>query len=170
MPKNCTFLLGDPSILSNRLYKTFEDLQKVEEIMEGSVVKARRLTLSWGTIRMVPEPPEKLKDLHDFLVNFTTDHMRDGVDDGYIFDRIYSVKWALNCVIDHPEDEKSMEAASQFLLDFNRAVAGMVFVLDSLIDFNEEPLVGVAFDARESKSAKAPWRKFVGSLFGRGGS
>jgi hypothetical protein len=142
MPANATFYLSDPSLMGSRLFDALEDIERYEGLSEGDDATAVELTLAWGSITMNfkygPELENHLIGLESYIRSVISDE--DMLV--YTLARVHQVRLALGCVISHEENDS--DAVHEFLFAFNNRTNGLMFLYDSVFDYNGEALGGPA--------------------------
>jgi hypothetical protein len=142
MPANATFYLSDPSMMGSRLYDAFEDIEAYKGLSEGDRATGVEINLAWGSIIMNfmygTELENHLTGLEGYIREIITDY--DTLV--YTLARVRGVRLALGCVISH--EDRDSETVHDFLFAFNDRTNGLLFLYDSVFDYNGEALGGPA--------------------------
>ena len=140
MPKKATFHIADPSMLGSRLFDRIEGIESYEGISDGSTATGLRFGLQWGSVTMNFMAADKIADHLNGLSGWVQQTMKGSDALVYTLARVHHVRMVIGCVIEH--DDSATDDAFSFLLHFNIALNGLLFVCDSLLDFTGDALAG----------------------------
>ncbi|MFQ3613923.1 MAG: hypothetical protein SNJ68_09455 [Cyanobacteriota bacterium] len=141
MPGNAAIYIADPSLMGSRLFDRIGSIQSYEDLSEGTVATGVRFTLAAGQVIMnfMPEHQveQHLKGFSSFAQHIIPD--RDQLI--YVLTRIHYVRLVCGCVITPDfDDEGTIE---EFLFQFTAAVNGLLFLADTIFDYDGRPLGGL---------------------------
>jgi hypothetical protein len=138
MPANAAIYIADPSLMGSRFFDKIKGIQSYEGISAGGSATGVRFTLVAGQVTMnfMPEPQvnQHLKGFTSFAQRVIKD--RDQLI--YAQARIHYVRLICGCVITPDFDEAG--AIEQFLFRFTCAANGLLFLADTIFDYDGQLL------------------------------
>lgn len=146
VPDNVTIYISDPSLLGSKLFKQIKGIRSYEGLNEGDSATGIRFKLDAGQVTMnfMPE-----KQIEEHLQGFCgyAEHVTSDKDKlPYILTWIQNVRFALGCVIEPGFDDAGK--IQEFLFQFNAALNGLLFLVDTVFDHDGEPLAGPLADEK----------------------
>jgi hypothetical protein len=147
MPDFATFYIADPSLLGSRVFDEIEVIRGYEGLSQEGRATGVIFDIDAAHIRMnfmpAAEVQEHLAGLTGYIQRICTD--QDQLV--YTLGRVRRVCFIAGCVIEPCFDEDGV--VQHFLLELNRRLNALLFVWDSLIDFNGQPLIGPLAQSRQ---------------------
>jgi len=141
MISNATIYISDPSLVGSKLFGKFPEITKITPLYEGPNASGVILDLDFGRVQMNFMPKEELTAHINGLEGYVN-HTFNGQEDDltYLISRINMISLAIGMVIEPSFDEEPR--AIEFLYKLNDRVNGLLFIYDSLVDYDGEPLCG----------------------------
>jgi hypothetical protein len=140
MPDYATIYIADPSLMGSKSFGQIEGIRSYESLSEGGYATGVRLTVDAGQVTMNFMPKglvaHHLEGFGDYARSIIADKDRLV----YVLSRIDYVRLVVGCVITPCFDEAGK--VQEFLLRFNLHFNGLLFVLDSIFDYDGQPLGG----------------------------
>ncbi|MEP7218130.1 MAG: hypothetical protein ABI876_04395, partial [Bacteroidota bacterium] len=140
MSKNTAIYIADPSMLVSRVFDTIESIKSYEGISSDAVITGIRFYLSWGSVAMNIMPSDEMGEHLREFSDYASHVIKDDDDLLYTLARIKYVRMVLGCIVEHKEED--IDAVHSFLISFNGALNGLLFIYDSIIDWSGEALSG----------------------------
>jgi hypothetical protein len=135
-----TFYIADPSLLGSRVFDDMAVIRDYEGLSQEGIATGIIFDIGAARIRMnfmpAAEVAEHLKGLTGYIQSVCED--QDQLV--YTLGRVRMVSFVAGCVIEPGFDEEGV--VQHFLLDLNRRLNALLFIWDSLVDFNGQPLIG----------------------------
>lgn len=128
--------------MGSRLFDALKDIKAYEGLSEGEDATGVRLTFVWGSITMNFMLGDAVEHHLVGLEGYVRSMITDNDTLVYTLARIRGVRLALGCVISHEEQDTDM--VHDFLFAFNNRTNGLMFLYDSVFDYNGEALGGPA--------------------------
>ncbi len=140
MPDFATFYIADPSLLSSRVFDEINMIQDYEGLNQEGIATGVIFNIGAAHIRMNFMPTEEVMEHLAGLTGYIQSVCTDQDQLVYTLGRVRRVCFVAGCVIEPGFDEDGV--VQNFLLEFNRRLNALLFVWDSLVDFNGQPLIG----------------------------
>ena len=141
MSDNAAIYIADPTMLGSRLFTLFPEIRSAKDKSEGTTATGLVLDIGIAVIDMNFMPAAEVPThLHGF--SGYIQHIFDGSQDDLIYalSRIKQVQFVIGCVIEPGFDEAG--AVLNFLVQFTNRLNGLLFVHNSVVDFDGQVLVG----------------------------
>ena len=133
-----TIYAADPSMLGARYFGRFPQIQGIKAGEDESA--GMQIALAGGSITLNFMPPEDMPDHLDGLAGYCAQHLQEDQDKlAYVLSRVSQVRIVLACVADAGLAD---DAAVDFVSSFAQGLNAMLFVFNSLYDFDGACLVG----------------------------
>jgi hypothetical protein len=144
-PDYATLYVPDPSRLRSEVLDRLKGVKSYEGLSENGTATGLRLRFKDAEVAMNFMPPHLMDEHLAGMSGFAEQMVRDKTRLPYVQQRISQVKLVIGCVITPGFDDgdKVFEA----LIELNSQLNSMLFLGDSLIDHNAEPLAGSACDS-----------------------
>jgi len=140
MPDNATIYIADPSLLGSKLFGQSERIRSYEDVSERGSATGIKFKLDAGEIA-VNFMPEAMMEEH--LQGFCAyaEHVIPDKDRlVYVLSRIHHVRLVLGCTITPGFDDAG--SIQEFLFEFNGLLNGLLFLADTIFDYDGEALGG----------------------------
>ena len=141
MADNAAIYIADPTMLGSRLFALFPEVRSAKDKSEGDVATGLTLDIGQAVIDMnfmlSAETPAHLQGFSGYV-----QHIFDGSRDDlvYTLSRIKQVNFVIGCVIEPGFDEA--DTTLNFLVALTNRLNGLLFVYDSIVDFDGQVLAG----------------------------
>jgi hypothetical protein len=141
MTDNASIYISDPSLLGAKFLKTFSEIKAYQGLQKGTQAAGLKLDLSICQIQMNFMPPDQIPNHLNGLEGYVK-KMGCANNDKllYALSRIGHVRFVIGCVI-NPGFDKNGQTI-QFLGNFTSGLNGLLFVHNSLLDYDGEALAG----------------------------
>ena len=147
MADNAAIYIADPTMLGSRLFALFPEIRSAKDKSDGTT--ATGLVLEVGAfvidINFMPtaEMPAHLQGFSGYV-----QHVFAGSQDDLIYtlSRIRQVRLVMGCLIEPGFDEAG--EVLNFLVEFTNRLNGLLFVHDSIVNFDGEVLAGPLRDSQ----------------------
>jgi hypothetical protein len=145
---NASMYIADPSLVGSKMFDQFTQIKHVTPLSESGRATGMVLDLKFATIQMNFMPPE---DIEAHLVGFEN-YVRSifhGHEDDlcYVIARLHSIKLPIGMVTE--PDFESEPRIIEFLYEFNNKFNGLLFLCNSVVDFDGKLLVGPLKDSNQ---------------------
>ncbi len=128
--------------MGSRLFDALKDIKAYEGLSEGEEATGVRLTFAWGSITMNFMLGDAVEQHLVGLEGYVRSMITDNDKLIYTLARIRGVRLVLGCVILH--EEQDTDVVHDFLFAFNNRTNGLMFLYDSVFDYNGEAFAGPA--------------------------
>lgn len=145
MPDHACLYISDPSLLGSKLIDSIASIEHYEGLGTEERATGIRFDIGVARIQVNFMPAQEIEaHLSGFAryVRSIWPGDRDGLV--YLLSRIHQVRFVLGCVIEPGFDGPGK--VEHFLYELSRRLNGLLFVHDSVIDYDGEPLVGPLCD------------------------
>ena len=141
MADNATIYIADPALLGAKSFDRIDAIRFYQLITTGSRETGVRLALTDAlvTVNYLPEGGVA-EHLRGFL-RYAQSIVHDAERMRYLRSRIRNVRSVLNVVIEPGFDEAG--SVQEFLFEFNAHMNGLLYVCDTVFDYDGEALGGV---------------------------
>ena len=141
MPSNATIYLADNSLLGSKFLKRYPQIESYEEISDGESAVGLRLQIPGAIITMSFMPTAEVGPHLLGLAGYSR-HTHQGSEDDlvYVLARIHEVRYVIGCVVEPEFDEAG--DVEDFLVRFASGLNGLLFIWDSIIDYDGDALLG----------------------------
>jgi hypothetical protein len=146
MPDFATFYIADPSLLGSKVFDEVEVIQNYEGLTREGNATGVIFDIGAAHVRMNFMPPGEIQEHLAGLSGYIQSVCEDQDRLVYTLDRVRPVRFVAGCVIEPGFDDGGI--VQTFLLELNQRLNSMLFLWDSLVDFNGQPLVGPLAEAR----------------------
>lgn len=140
MPDNAAIYIADPALLRSNLFDSLDGIRSYEGLSEGETATAVRFKLEAAEVTMNFMPshqnPRHLEGFSGFAGHVIKDRERLL----YVLSRIRNVRLVLGCVVEPGFDEGGK--VGDFLFAFNGQLNGLLFIYDTIFDYDGEALGG----------------------------
>jgi hypothetical protein len=140
MPGNAAIYIGDPSLMGSRLFDRIEGIRSYEDFSEGDSATGIRFVLDAGQVTMNFMPQEQVPEHLNGFAGFAEHVIKDPDELIYARARIYYVRFVCGCVITPGFDDDGK--IQDFLFRFTAAVNGLLFLSDTIFDYDGRALGG----------------------------
>ena len=141
MPDNAAIYISDPSLLGAKFLKNFSEIGNYEGMQKGGHATGLKVDIGVSQILMNFMPAEQISThLNGFEGYIRTAGCADNDKLLYVLSRVREVRFVIGCVITPGFDKDSKTL--QFLLDFSGGLNGLLFVHNSVLDYDGEVLAG----------------------------
>ena len=140
MTDNAAIYISDPTLLGTKFFKKFGEIRNYEGIQEGDQAAGLKIDLGFSKIQMNFMSPDKvIAHLKGFEGYIQSIGCKDNDTLLYTLSRLRQVKLVIGCVINPGFDKEGK--VIQFLMNFTGKLNGLVFIHNSVIDYDGETLV-----------------------------
>lgn len=140
MPDFATFYIADPSLLGSRVFDEIEIIHNYEGLVRDGNATGVVFDIGAAHVRMNFMPPGEIEEHLAGLSGYIQSVCEDQDRMIYTLSRMRPVRFVAGCVIEPGFDDQGI--VQTFLLDLNRQLNSLLFLWDSLVDFNGQPLIG----------------------------
>jgi hypothetical protein len=141
MPDHATIYISDPSLLGSRLFNQIHAIHSYQDLSEGEVATGILFDIGVAQIQMNFMPQQELSTHLNGFAGYARKVFSGEEDDLiYLLSRIRYVSFAMGSVISPGFDQQGNVEA--FLLDFTSRLNGLLFIHNSIVDHNGQPLAG----------------------------
>jgi hypothetical protein len=144
MADNACVYVADPSLLTSKLFDSIGAIKGYEGLSEGEQAVGIRFDLGLADVQMNFMPVEQIREHLRGLAGYVQSICPDQDRLVYVLSRVSSICFVMGCVIEPRFDDQGV--VQDFLLEFNNRLNGLLFVYDSVVDYDGEPLVGPLSD------------------------
>ena len=144
MADNACFYMSDPSLLTSKLFDSSESIKGYEGLSEGERAVGVRFDLGVAGVQVNFMPVDQISEHLRGLAGYIRSICSDQNQLTYILSRVSSIRFVMGCVVEPGFDDQGI--VQNFLLEFNSRLNGLLFVCDSIVDYDGEPLVGPLCD------------------------
>jgi hypothetical protein len=140
MTDNAAIYISDPTLLGTKFFGKFGEIKSYESLQEGDHATGLAIDLGFSKIQMNFMPSDKvLTHLNGFEGYIQTVGCKDDDTLLYTLSRLRQVQFVIGCVI-NPNFDKEGKTI-RFLMDFAGKLNGLVFIHNSVVDYDGETLV-----------------------------
>lgn len=141
MPDNAAIYISDPSLLGSKLFDSINVIHSYEGLSENDTATGILFDIGLARIQMNFMPQDELPHHLNGFAGYTEQVFTGNQDDLLnLLSRIRQVNFAMGCVITPGFDEDGQVEA--FLLELTNRLNGLLFIYNSIIDYDEKPLAG----------------------------
>ena len=140
MADNATIYIADPSLLGSKTLDQLEGIRWYESLSQGSSAAGVKFILDAGQVAMNFMPQELMEEHLQGFSAYAEHAVKDKERLPYVLSRIRHVRLVLGCVIEPGFDEAGK--IQEFLFHFNGLLNGLLFLADTIFDYDGEPLGG----------------------------
>lgn len=140
MADNACIYIPDPSLLTSKVFDSIESIVGYEGLSEGEQAVGIRFDLGVARVQMNFMPVEQIREHLKGLAGYIHSVCSDQDRLVYVLSRVSNIRFVLGCVIEPGFDDQGI--VQNFLLEFNSCLMGLLFVYDSVVDHDGEPLAG----------------------------
>jgi hypothetical protein len=141
MPDNATIYISDPSLLGSRLFDSIDIIQSYDGLLEDDTATGVFFDIGVAQVQMNFMPKEELPQHLNGFLGYAEQMFSGNQDDLlYLLSRIRHVTFAMGCVITPSFDQDGQ--AEGFLLEMTNRLNGLLFIYDSIVDYDGNPLTG----------------------------
>jgi ABC-type anion transport system duplicated permease subunit len=141
MTSKATIYISDPWMIGTKLFDQFEEILEVKPINQGNQAVGMLFNLGFSQVQinfMSPDDlPNHLAGLKGYVESTYNGCNEDLL---YIQARIKAITFAMGMVISPSFEED--DSVLNFLYKFNDRLNGLLFIFDSVVDYDGTPLVG----------------------------
>lgn len=135
-----TIYTPSPSLLGSKLFNLFSEITNYNELTKnGNATGFELYTVPSKIIVNFMDSKEQEEHIKGFC-GFAIKSIDDKSQHSYILSRIYDTKLILGFVIENGFDEDNV--ILNLILDICNRLNGLLFVHDSIIDYDGEPICG----------------------------
>jgi hypothetical protein len=147
MPDFATFYIADPTLLGSRVFDEIEVIKTYEGLVREGNATGVVFDIGAAYVRMNFMPPGEIEEHLAGLCGYI--HSVCEAQDRlvYTLSRVHPVRFVAGCVIEPGFDDSGI--VQTFLLELNRRLNSLLFLWDSLVDFNGQPLIGPMADSNQ---------------------
>ena len=146
MADNACIYIPDPSLLGSKLFDSIGAIRSYQGLSEGDSATGIRFDIGVAEIQMNFMPPQQVGEHLSGFTGYVQSACYDKDTLMYALGRVNNVRFVLGCVIEPGFDELGKVEA--FLLEFNRRLNGLLFIHNSVVDYDGEPLAGPLCDQK----------------------
>lgn len=148
MSDNATIYTADTSLLGTKFFNLFPEIQSYEGVSEGDTATGLVLTIPQATIRMNFMPGQDVPPHLDGFAGYAKARHEGNRDELiHVLSRIKSMRYVLGCVIEPGFDDDGVVVG--FLVNFSARLNGLLFIWDSIIDYDGAVLLGPVMHEQE---------------------
>ncbi len=140
MPGNAAIYLADPSMMGSRMFSKVDGICSYEGLSQGTLAAGVRFTLDAGQVTMNFMPEKQVAGHLRGFASFAEGAIRDREKLVYTQARIKHVRLVCGCVIAPDFDEAG--TIQNFLFRFTWAANGLLFLANTIFDYDGQPLSG----------------------------
>ncbi len=141
MPDNAAIYITDPSLLGSRLFDSIGVIQSYDGLLENDTATGVIFDIGVAQVQMNFMPQEELSQHLNGFVGYAEQIFSGNQDDLlYMLSRIRHVTFAMGCVITPGFDQDGQVEA--FLLELTNHLNGLLFIYNSIVDYDGNPLAG----------------------------
>jgi hypothetical protein len=140
MPGNAAIYIADPSLMGSRFFDKIRDVHSYEGISAGNAASGVRFRLHAGEVTINFMPDQEIAEHLKGFAGYAQDVVKDRDQLIYVRSRIYYVRLVCGCVITPDFDDGG--TIERFLFQFARAANGLLFLSDTIFDYDGKPLGG----------------------------
>ncbi len=149
MADNVTLYIADPSMLGSRLFDQLPEIQEYEGLSDGDSATGFWLALQQGTVTVNFMPSDKIPGHLQGLSGWVQQMLEDPDQLTHVLSRIRYVRLPLGCIIEPGFDEDNQ--IQQFIFNLNDRLNGIMFLSNTIFDFDGEPIAGHFYDLEQEK-------------------
>jgi hypothetical protein len=141
MLKNAAIYIADPTMLGTRLFRQLPAITRYEGTSEDGTATGLVIHTDAAQIKMTFMPTADVPSHLEGFRGFAR-HIWSGTQDDliYVLARISAVRMVLGCVIEPKNGDE--RALFDFLTSFSSRLNAILFIYDSIVDFDGEALAG----------------------------
>ncbi|MEI8363803.1 MAG: hypothetical protein WCG35_11385 [Betaproteobacteria bacterium] len=140
MPNNAAIYISDPSMIGSRLFDDIPAIEAYEDFSSNENATGFLLKMPWGHIKLNIMPSEHLPNHLKGFEGYIRNQQLSKDELIYTLSRLYYVRMCLGCEIVHTSE--SEDDVIEFLASINSLLNGLMFIYDSVLDWNGEALCG----------------------------
>ncbi len=140
MSRNAAIFLGDPSVIGTKLFRQLEGVRSHTSLSQGKSATGFGFELAAGRIAMNFMPEGMMAEHLQGFCGYAEHVISDKDRLIYTVSRIQHTRLVLGCVIEPGFDDEGK--IQEFLFQFNSRVNGLLFLGDTIFDYDGEPLGG----------------------------
>lgn len=140
MADNACIYIPDPSLLGSKLFDSIDAIRGYQGLSEGDSATGIRFDIGVAEVQMNFMPSQQMSEHLSGFAGYVQSVCHDKDTLMYALGRINSVRFVLGCVIEPGFDDQGKVEA--FLLEFNRRLNGLLFIHNSVVDYDGEALAG----------------------------
>mgnify|MGYP001170561888 FL=1 len=153
MPANPKIFITDPSMLGSKLFDALPMVKSFNSIEDEAGAQGILLETPWGKVKISFIAEDALTAEIEALEGFIESKLASNEDQQmYVMTRTYYLQMALDLEIS--QNEKNDDDLHNFLFEFNSALNGIMFLYDSIWDYDTSPICGPHFDEAEFPEEK----------------
>jgi hypothetical protein len=146
MADNASMYISDPSLLGPKSFEQIEAIRSYQALIVGSRDAGVRLVLDEAIVTVNYMPEGGVAEHMRGFLHYAQMLVRDKERMRYVKSRIRNARSVLSMVIEPGFDEAG--SVQEFLFQFNAHMNGLLFVCDTVFDYDGEALGG-ALGGRE---------------------
>lgn len=140
VPGHAAIYIADPSLMGSKLFDKLKDVQSYEGLSQNDSATGVRFILPAGQVTMNFMPQEKVAQHLNGFAGFARKVIKDKEQLIYTESRIHPVRLVCGCVITPEFDDDGK--IEDFLFQFIRETNGLLFVADTIFDYDGKALGG----------------------------
>ena len=141
MADNACIYISDPSLLTSKTFTSINSIEHYEGLSEGESATGIRFDIGIAEVQMNFMPAGQIEEHLKGLAGYAQSVSKGDTDRlAYVLSRIENIRFVLGCVIKPGFDQQGK--TENFLFEFNNRLNGLLFIHDSVVDHDGEPLVG----------------------------
>ena len=141
MSDNAVVYITDPSLLGSKLFNAIESIRSYQEKSKGKATTGMEFDIGVALVRAsfmpAKEIPAHLKKVTGYAKKIFAGK-KEVLP--YLLARLKYASFVLVCVIEPGLDEERQ--VEEFLMELNYRLNGLLFIYDSIVDYDGEPLAG----------------------------
>lgn len=138
MSDHAAIYIADPSIMCSRLFDQIDGILSYESLSEGDSATGVRFMIEAGAVTMNFMSEEQVRKHLEGFAGYAETVIKDKHLLLYTKARISYVRLVCGCVIDPGFDDDGK--IQEFLFQFNCAVNGLLFLADTIFDYDGQSL------------------------------